>query len=204
MFSTVCSWRGSTSCAWHILLMTNNRLFYGFKHFLGCFQDGRADLQGSSLLLWEPEVKSGDTSFPGFPEACSAWEVPTMHHCILWCHCYSCSFPCSCSVVPWHNQTRGCNQSRSAWKTEIVGGCSTGNKNVLVIELLLVITALSCFLCLCCETRKKTGAGGSMRRTVIKLKLCVCWGVTSLFPPYLPLKNPMCLATCIPEAKSSA
>lgn len=45
---------------------------------------------------------------------------------------------------------------------------------VLVIRLLLVISALSCFLCLCCETRKKTGAGGSMRRTVIKLRLDVC------------------------------
>lgn len=47
-------------------------------------------------------------------------------------------------------------------------------KMVLVIELLSVISALSCFLCLCCGTRKKTESGGSMRRAVIKLRLCVC------------------------------
>lgn len=53
MFSTICNWRGSTSCAWHTVLMNNNQFFCGFKHFLGCFQDGRADLQGSSFWLWE-------------------------------------------------------------------------------------------------------------------------------------------------------
>lgn len=74
-------------------------------------------------------------------------------------------------------------------------------KMVLVIELLLVISALSCYLCPCYETRKKTGAGGSMRRTAIKLRLCVCCGVSALFPPHLPLKNPTYLAICVPTAR---
>lgn len=74
-------------------------------------------------------------------------------------------------------------------------------KMVLVTELLLVISALSCYLCLCYETRKKPGAGGRMRRTAIKLRLCVCCRVSSLFPPHLPLKNPTYLAICVPTAK---